>query len=141
MRWLPEEPHSGDMIRVRSGSIYHYGIFVSDSEVIQFGLAPAARPTLKDSEIEVIATDVDTFLGGEFLEVAVFDRKEKKKNRTPDETVAFARARMGERGYHILYNNCEHFAYECVTGKHYSEQVDGVRALFQGLLNKEKQKE
>ena len=45
---------------------------------------------------------------------------------------------MGEGGYHILYNNCEHFANECVTGKHYSEQVEGVRELFRTLMSKEK---
>lgn len=136
MRWLLSEPRYGDMIRVKSGTIYHYGIYVSDAEVIQFGLAPAARPALKDSEVEVLATDIDTFLGGQFLEVAEFDRKERKANRSPDEVVSVARDRLGERGYHILYNNCEHFAHECVSGKHYSEQVDGVRDLFRGLFGK-----
>lgn len=134
MRWLLSEPRYGDMIRVKSGTIYHYGIYVSDAEVIQFGLAPAARPALKDSEVEVLATDIDTFLGGQFLEVAEFDRKEKKTHPTPEEAVAKARARMGEKGYHILYNNCEHFAHECVSGKHYSEQVDGVRDLFRNAF-------
>lgn len=136
MKWVLGEPESGDMVRVKSGTVHHYGIYVSDGEVIQFGLAPAARPTVKDADIEVLSTDVDTFLGGQFLEVAEFDRKEKKTNRTPAEAVAAARARLGERGYHILYNNCEHFAYECVTGKHYSEQVDGVRDMFKGLFGK-----
>jgi len=138
MKWILGEPQSGDMIRVKAGTIHHYGVFVSDSEVIQFGLAPNARPNLKDSDIEVLSTDVDTFLGGQFLEVAEFDRKEKKTHPAPEEAVAKARARMGERGYHILYNNCEHFAYECVTGKHYSEQVDGVRQMFKGLFGKKK---
>ena len=136
MKWIFGEPHSGDMIRVKTGSIYHYGVYVSDSEVIQFGLAPAARPTLKDDEIEVLASDIDVFLAGQFLEVAEFDRKEKKANNPPEEAVRIARSRIGERGYHIIYNNCEHFAYECVTGKKYSEQVDGVREMFRGLFGK-----
>lgn len=139
MKWILGEPKSGDMIRVKAGTIHHYGVFVSDSEVIQFGLAPNARPGLKDSDIEVLATDIDTFLAGQFLEVAEFDRKEKKNHPTPEEAVAKARARMGEKGYHILYNNCEHFAYECVSGKHYSEQVDGVREMFKGLFGKKNQ--
>ena len=140
MKWTLGEPQGGDMVRVKSGTIYHYGIYVSDGEIIQFGLAPAARPTVKDADIEVLATDVDTFLAGQFLEVAEFDRKEKKDNRTPDEVVGVARARLGEKGYHILYNNCEHFAFECVTGKHYSEQVDGVRNVFKSLLGKKSEK-
>ncbi len=133
MKWQIKDPAFGDMIRIKSGEIYHYGIYVSDDEVIQFGLAPAMRPTVKDSEIEVLATDIDAFLTGAFLEVAEFDRKEKKKNRSPKEAVAYARARLGERGYHILNNNCEHFAYECLTGVHYSSQSDGLRAMFRNL--------
>ncbi|MBR2620785.1 MAG: lecithin retinol acyltransferase family protein [Clostridia bacterium] len=133
MKWQLKQPVAGDMIRVKLGSIYHYGVFVSEEEVIQFGLAPSARPTLKDSDIEVCASDIDAFLCGGFLEVAEFDRAEKKKNRRSKDAVAFARENMGKRGYHILYNNCEHFAYECVTGKPYCSQTDGVRALFQSL--------
>ena len=60
MKWILGEPKSGDMIRVKSGTVYHYGVYVSDDEVIQFGLAPAARPALKDSEVEVLSTDIDT---------------------------------------------------------------------------------
>lgn len=136
MKWVMKEPARGDMIRVALGGLYHFGIFVSEEEVIQFGLAPTARRRVPDSEVEVLASDIDAFLAGGFLEVCEFDRKERKSHPTPDEVVARARQRLGERGYHILYNNCEHFAYECVTGKHYSEQVEGVREMFKGLLGK-----
>ena len=44
-----------------------------------------------------------------------------------------ARARLGEKGYHILYNNCEHFAYDCLYGKKVCTQTDDVRALFQKM--------
>lgn len=133
MKWQLTQPVAGDMIRVKLGSIYHYGVFVSEGEVIQFGLAPSARPTLKDSDIEVCVSDIDAFLCGGFLEVAEFDRAEKKKNRRPKDVVAFARDNLGRRGYNILYNNCEHFAYECVTGKPYCSQTADVRALFRSL--------
>ena len=133
MKWVIKEPIAGDMIRIKSASIYHYGIYISDDEVIQFGLAPTQRPSVKESEIEVMVSDIDTFLTGEFLEVAEYDRKEKKKNRTSDEVVKFARSKLGTRGYHILYNNCEHFATECVTGVRYSSQADDVRAMFRSM--------
>ena len=121
------------MVRVQLGGIYHYGIYVSDDEVIQFGLAPNARRLIPDSEICVLSSDVDVFLSGGFLEVAVADRKEKRKFHSHRETVKIARSRIGERGYHILYNNCEHFAYECLTGEKYSSQTDAVRKLFQSM--------
>ena len=133
MTWALKEAVSGDMVRVKSGSIYHYGVFVSEDEIIQFGLAPAMRPSIKACDVEVCVSDVDGFLGGGFLEVAVLDRKEAKKRRSVKETVAMARARLGEKGYHILYNNCEHFAYECVMGERYCSQTDLVRSLFKSL--------
>lgn len=133
MNWQMIAPQSGDMIRVKAGNIYHYGIYVSDEEVIQFGLAPNARPTVKDCDVEVCVSDVDVFLHGGFLETAVLDKKENK-NRIPRAvTVQKARARIGEKGYNILYNNCEHFAYECVTGEKRCSQTDDVRAMFHNL--------
>ena len=43
---------------------------------------------------------------------------------SPAETVARARSRLGQRGYNLLLNNCEHFAIWCKTGLEKSEQVD-----------------
>ena len=33
-------------------------------------------------------------------------------------------SRIGEQRYNLLFNNCEHFATWCKTGRHRSEQVD-----------------
>lgn len=126
MKWRPADCKSGDMVRVKLGSIYHYGVFVSDDEVIQFGLPPV--PQYKsDGDIVVLKSDIDTFSCGNIVEVAEFDRKENKKRIPPEKTVENARARLGEGGYDLLHNNCEHFAYECVLGYKYSEQEDAAR--------------
>lgn len=132
MNWTCKQPKAGDMIRVKLGSIYHYGVFVSWDEIIQFGLAPSARPMLKDSQIEVCTSNIDAFLCGGALEVALFDG-ERRSKRCPKEIVDYARQSLGRRGYHILYNNCEHFAFECVTGEPYCSQTADVRALFRSL--------
>lgn len=132
MKWILKQPAAGDMIRVKLGSIYHYGVFVSEEEVIQFGLAPTARPTLKDNEIEVCASNIDEFLCGGFLEVAKFELSDKNKRR-PKDVIAYARQSLGKRGYNIIYNNCEHFAYECVTGKPYCSQTADLRSMFRSL--------
>ena len=136
MTWQKTPPTAGSMIRVESGSIHHYGVYVSDDEVIQFGLAPILRPGQKDSDVTVLSTDLVAFLNGGACETAVFTHEETATHPTPEKAVSTARSRMGEGGYHILYNNCEHFANECVTGKHYSQQVDGVREMFKGLFGK-----
>ena len=133
MKWELTAPDRGDMIRVKSGSIYHFGVYVSDEEVIQFGLAPTARLNIKDSDVTVCSTDIDAFLNGGFLEVAVLDRKESKKRRPPEKTVQMARLRIGEGGYNILYNNCEHFATDCVLGERKCTQTNEVRNLFRNL--------
>ena len=133
MKWELKTPSAGDMVRVKLGGIYHYGVFVSEDEIIQFGLAPNRNAMLKDSEIAVCVSDVDVFLAGGFLETATLDKKEQKKRRKPKETVAIARSRLGEKGYNILYNNCEHFAYECVMGERRCEQADAVRNLFKNM--------
>ncbi len=131
MIWETKPPASGDMVRVKLGHIYHYGVFVSDTEIIQFGLAPSARTHVKNSDIEVCASDITAFSCGGEVEVGVFDEQEKRN--TAEQTVALARARLGEKGYHILYNNCEHFAYECVTGEKKCTQADAVRMLFRSM--------
>ncbi len=133
MKWILKEAKQGDMVRVKLGEIYHYGIFASEEEVIQFGLAPTLRQAVEPSDIEVCCSDIDTFLAGGFLEVAEYDWREKIKNRSPKETLAYARSKIGMKGYHILYYNCEHFAYECLTGKKYCSQTDDVRAFFKSM--------
>ena len=35
-------------------------------------------------------------------------------------------SRLGEQNYNLLFNNCEHFATWCKTGRHSSGQVDSV---------------
>ena len=133
MNWVVKQAKNGDMVRVKLGLIYHYGVFAGEDEVIQFGLAPSLRPNVKDADIEVCTSDLNTFLVGGELEVAEFDRVERLTNRKPSDAVAIARSRIGEKGYSILYNNCEHFAQECVTGNKYCSQTDAVRSFFKSL--------
>lgn len=133
MNWSKKQPTRGDMLRVALGGIYHFGIYVSDGEVIQFGLSPALRVGIPDSEVAVVATDMKTFLVGGEAEVAEFDASERVGHRTADEVVAYARSKIGTRGYSILYNNCEHFAYECVSGRRVCHQTDDLRAMFRKM--------
>lgn len=133
MKWSYIKPTYGDMIRVSIYGFYHFGIYVSDDEVIQFGLPTSRRANSNDFTTEVLATSIDDFLSGGLLEVCEFDKKEKKKNRSPKGIVEYARSKIGTRGYNILYNNCEHFANECVSGTHLCQQAEDVRAYFQKM--------
>ena len=127
MKWEPTLCKPGDMIRIRIGSVYHYGIFVSDDEVIQFGYPPQPQFKEKNINISVCAVDIDTFSCGQIVETAVPDRKEKKQSFPPKKVIELARASLGKTGYNIIHNNCEHFAYECVFGEKKSTQEEELR--------------
>jgi hypothetical protein len=42
----------------------------------------------------------------------------------PGLTMRRAMGRLGEQNYNLLFNNCEHFAHWCKTGRHRSNQVE-----------------
>jgi hypothetical protein len=131
MKWTPADGRSGDMVRIQIGSLYHYGVFVSEDEVIQFGYPPLPEFAGKNAVVTVGKVDVDAFSCGSIIEVADLDRREKKKRLPPDETVARARERLGEGGYNLIHNNCEHFVNEIVFGEKISEQELEVRRKWQ----------
>ena len=66
MNWVKKPPSLGDMVRVRIGSIYHFGVCVGSDEIVQFGLAPSLRADIPDSEIEVVSL---------YMVVAWYDQK------------------------------------------------------------------
>ncbi len=127
MNWWQSECKFGDMIRISFGNFYHYGIFISEEEVIQFGLPPfEGLLNRKFEDIEVCVTDVDTFSGGRVIEVASIEKSDKKKRIPPKKTVQRARESIGKRGYDILHNNCEHFARYCYLGEKRCEVTESV---------------
>lgn len=127
MRWEPAACNEGDIVRIRLGGLYHYGIFVSEDEVIQFGMPPTAENRAAEGEVKVLATDIDAFACGCIVETAVLDKSELKRRFPPAETVRRARSRIGESGYNIIHNNCEHFVNGCVFGEARCSQADEVR--------------
>ncbi len=127
MKWEYKDCQYGDIIRVKLGSVYHYGIFVSDNEVIAFGLPPTAENLQNQQAINVLATDIDVFSCGNLVETAVLSFKERMKRRSPEQTVTLARERIGEGGYNIIHNNCEHFVNDIVFGEKVSQQERSVR--------------
>lgn len=134
MNWLEKTPVFGDMIRTKVRFFYHYGIFVSEEEVIQFGLPE--DPFRSADQIFVLSTDIIAFLQGGELEVMAPEKQERKQMRTPEQIVAIARQRIGEGGYDILHNNCEHFASDCVFGQPHSSFLQDVRDKLRKKLGK-----
>ncbi len=134
MEWKEKEAKCGDIVRVKVSFYYHYGIFTESDTVIQFGLPDNVnRPA---DEVKVLESDVYEFLNGGEMQVHEPTRAEKKKMRAPLEIVRLARERIGEGGYDILHNNCEHFVNECAFGEHHSSFVSDVREKLRQKLGK-----
>ena len=87
------------MIRVPLGGIYHYGIFASESEVIQFGLPPLPEYRDRPEAQAVTTTDMALFSCGQIVEIGVPEKEERKSRFSHEETLRRARARLGEGGY------------------------------------------
>ena len=105
-KWDMIEPYVGAHIRVEAGRLYHHGIYIGNDEVVQFGLP---TDVYKDPKtVKVLRSHISEFLAGGFLEVRIFNRKELKQKNSNEEIVRIALSKVGEGGYNILTNNCEH---------------------------------
>ncbi len=134
MQWTEKAPCYGDLIRTKVKFYHHYGIFVSEDQVIQFGLPD--DPLRAAEQIKVLTTDVMTFLQGGEMEVAEPDAAERRRMRTPEQIVQIASGRIGEGGYDILHNNCEHFVNDCAFGAPSSSFLQDVREKIRKKLGK-----
>lgn len=127
MKWILTSARRGDLIRVGFHGLYHYGVYLSDDCVVQFGRNPIHHSPTPAEQVEVLATDLADFLAGGFLEVCSLSPLERLQARPREKVAQCALSRLGERGYHILTNNCEHFATSCLTGKPVCTQAEALR--------------
>ena len=94
----------------RHGLFNHHGIDLGDGTVAHY---------LEGRKI--LRSPVSEFSQGEV--VSVMDHADASPAGV---TLRRAMSRLGEQNYNMLFNNCEHFATWCKTGRHRSEQVDSV---------------
>ncbi len=109
----------GDHLCVSRGVYSHHGINLGRGRIIHYSGEPTA---FWDAEI-CITTWTDFAEG---REVQVLDTPRSYSRR---DVVRRARSRLGERRYHLLQNNCEHFARWCRSGEPVSDQVRRVSTL------------
>ena len=92
------------------GLFNHHGIDLGDGTVAHY---------LEGREI--LRSPVEEFSQGQPLRVISYDEASPV-----GVTLRRAIGRLGEQDYNLLFNNCEHFATWCKTGRHRSGQVDSV---------------
>jgi hypothetical protein len=108
----------GDHIYVRRLGYTHHGVEVGDGLVIHFTGTPGSK-----FEAEIRREPIAVFAVDAKVEVRRYE-----KRLGVAETVARAESKLGESGYNLFANNCEHFARWCVTGDHQSAQVKNAVA-------------
>ena len=90
------------------GLFTHHGIDLGDGTVAHYLEGKA-----------IIRSSAKEFCKGETYSVVMHE------NSSPTEiTLTRAISRIGEKRYNLLFNNCEHFATWCKTGKHRSHQME-----------------
>lgn len=130
--WEEKQPVFGDQIRVNRGLYSHHGIYASDDCVIHFA-AKNASNELDPKAARIITTSLTEFLRGGVCEVRAYTKEELSKKRKPQEIVKYALSQLGQGGYNLVSNNCEHFSNECAFGEKISNQVNSILKMLGGI--------
>lgn len=115
----------GDHLKFRGAfgypSLYHHGVYVGDGTVVHFYAHNAKDKT--SAQIQSIPLQ-------RFIDLAAPYPVEKVQSVRPAFPPAVIRQRclskMGDKDYHVLLNNCEHFANWATTGDRRSYQVEAA---------------
>ena len=110
----------GDHIYVKRKSRFyiHHGIYMGEGKVIHF-----TGSIREKVDPEVRETDLSRFLKGGKLK-----KRDYRKRLPASETIRIAKEQLSDKNFSIIWNNCEHFATYCATGKKKSRQLK--KALF-----------
>ena len=129
--WVKKKPEYGNQIRVNRGLYYHHGIYESDDIIYQFA---SKDGELNPDTAEVCTCTLEEFLKGGELEVREYTNEELKTLRSPDEIIKYAKEHLGEMGYNLFSNNCEHFSNRCAFGISESNQIDDLMSVLRGIF-------
>lgn len=103
-----------DHLIVRRRGYTHHAVDLGDGYVVQYGrgVTDAARASVQ-------ITPRATFAKGRPVEQGT-----SPCAFPPEDVVRRALSRVGEREYHLLWNNCEHFVTWCRSGRRVSRQTE-----------------
>ena len=117
--------YKGQHLYVSRGLYTHHGLGDGHDGVIHYS-EPTDGPAkgfIRRTSLSQFARDGDIKL-----------REYQSRRFSPDEAVKRAESRLGENGYSLWGNNCEHFVSWCITGDHNSKQVDRGATIVSILL-------
>lgn len=135
---------AGDHLKVFRLGYWHHGIDVGNGMVVHFNGEP-----FKEGSFEISKCTIEEFLNGGNLEVVQYKRCDTPRNVVQR---ALLRVGRGQGEYHLVFNNCEHFATFCKTGESESIQIKkaavavaattapfalkGIKIIVESLLKK-----
>ena len=97
----------------------HHGIDCGDGYVIH--LSEGRKKVVRDPMSRFLSKSKDGVL-------YIYDHKPGKCD-VPSVVIQRAMSKLGEEGYNLVKNNCEHFAFWCKTGQKKSKQLKAVRTV------------
>nr|XP_022292038.1 HRAS-like suppressor 3 isoform X1 [Crassostrea virginica] len=129
----------GDLLKFDRGAYFHWAVYIGDEEVVHLAGAESGcsrscssssssscSSSGKNSNKAVVKKDKVLDVAGK-SEIEIDNNKDRKyKPRSVRDIVREALSRIGEFGYNVFCNNCEHFASYCRYGVKWSEQADTV---------------
>lgn len=132
----------GPLINLVS-SYRHYGIDIGDGSIIHF---TGKDLILTNSDANVQHTSIEQFSEGRESKIDIIVKPKYDRETISIRSLKKVGSNFG--GYDLLRNNCEHFAYWCVTGKRTSRQVfflnddqniieKAVENIFESILKME----
>ncbi|KAK7095351.1 phospholipase A and acyltransferase 3-like [Littorina saxatilis] len=128
----------GDLIQFPRGIYSHWAVYIGEGEVAHLAgeeddgingkLDSTHLFTVSGRSFQKACVKVDRFVEVAGRTKAVRNNSKDKKFTPlpPDCIVGNALTRLGQVGYNVLYQNCEHFASWCRYGEGKSDQADKV---------------
>jgi len=128
----------GQHIEVSRTFYAHHGIYIGNNEVIHYSSPPESNSDGvgleqvlgADSEVNTIhAAPVKNFKMGSSVDAITYNRDHVYP---PLKVVARAMSRIGESGYNLWGNNCEHFTRWCKIADSESIQINFWKSTLKG---------
>jgi hypothetical protein len=111
-----EELLPGSRLIVRRRAYFHHGIYMGNGRMIHYaGWSRGTRGLVEE-------VTLDQFTKGHPYRIG----RMAPDRCAGEDIVRRARSRLGERRYHLLKNNCEHFCNWCQLGECRSEQIEAL---------------
>ena len=131
-------PKNGDVLRVNRGLYSHYGDFngiVRETSLDEFlnGAKNFSVCNFPEHPLNLPAVQTKNPLAKILQFVRVLKLMDYHLY-SGDEAVERARSKLGQGGYNLALNNCEHFAVWCRTGVKDSSQVNHILDIITHLL-------